>query len=201
MVILFSIILFLFVSGDPFSATAQEHRGKIDRNPFKRIESLQSPTQAPAAPTVAPSLTPDATGGLDFRDFQPVAPPALLDNLRAIVMGQKGKKMALFGDEIVSVNDTISGYTVVSISLDSVVLMKGEIVIQRSIDPLDLRSRVSRKPELGYSRPSPFEIQTGMELPPGLSEITDKMQSLQMFINPLLQKFLNSDSLTGKNND
>ncbi len=166
---------------------------QIERNPFQPVSPEVVPTPPAREQQISPSDIPDASGFLNRAGISQPVIPVILDDLRAIVMASRGEKMAMFGDQIVTEKETLVGYTVISISLDKVTLKKGDTIIHRTIDPLQPKKKIRRPPPtMPWLSSSPNQTTSnGMnENMARLSELSDKIEYYQSFLNPILDKFL-----------
>jgi hypothetical protein len=103
------------------------------RNPFQPIQSqpeFAAETSVPAAAVEAATSSP-APGIMPL--VTPVVSNMLVGYPRSVILSKKGGCYALFGSELYSIGDTLSGFTIVAIHLESVVLSDGEATIEREI--------------------------------------------------------------------
>ncbi len=177
-----------------FFLQANDSTLQFERNPFKPTRPEIVPTPPGCEQQISPQAIPNASNFLNLAGMSQPVIPVIIDDLRAIVLASNGEKMAMFGDQIVTENETLVGYTVISISLDKVSLKKGNQVFYRTIDPLNPKKKTPRPrvnnpwaPSLP-KQPSGSGMNESMEQ---LSELSQKLQYYQNFLDPILDKFLN----------
>ncbi len=148
---LFCFVLVLQIAPpDVQSATASVAVPGPHRNPFQSYRPKQE--SAPPVEEASQSLhisEPIPSMGTGIQPpWQPIQvrtsmerilPPVLAD-LRAIVIVHGLRELAMFGDRIVSVSDTVEGFTVLSITLDEVTLSDGMDVVRRTLGNPEIKS-------------------------------------------------------------
>ncbi len=123
--------------------------GQDFRNPFRRYRPTPTPIPADKS-TLSATAAADANAAtdtitapsrsIDIQTSIRRVLPSLLNDLRAIVIVHEKTGYALFGDRIVSVSDTIAGFTVREISFDEVVLSDEWDVVKRKLGNPSIRS-------------------------------------------------------------
>ncbi len=130
----------------PIGSVVQE---QAFRNPFRRFRPTPTPSPVTESATGAETVVQEATPAnriqapspsIEFQtSVQRVLPP-ILNDLRAIVILHEGTGYALFGDRIVSLSDTIEGFTVTGISFDEVILSDQWDTVERRLGNPLIRS-------------------------------------------------------------
>ena len=132
------------VTIQPGAAREPESAGEAPaRNPFHRYIEQRSASDAiidasesvsgvyTASVTSSSILTPTPAIEISTRVLRIV--PPILHDLKAIVIMHDESRLAMFGDQIVSVSDALEGFTVLSISFDKVVLTDGLDEIEETL--------------------------------------------------------------------
>lgn len=111
------------------------------RNPFRRyqaelewIKNQEMQTEATIQETTESTMVkpwiPSVIGLSPEEHIAPRLLPPLLRDLKGIAIMHERNSWAMFGDRIVSVSDTLEGFTVLSISFDGVTFSNSQSIVE-----------------------------------------------------------------------
>ncbi|HPA48233.1 MAG TPA: hypothetical protein PK395_20885 [bacterium] len=153
---LFCFILVLQIAPpDVQSATASLAVPGPHRNPFQsyrpKQESASPVAEASQSLNISEPIPPMGTGirtpwqPTQVRTSMERILPPVLEDLRAIVIVHGIRELAMFADRIVSVSDTVEGFTVMSITLDEVTLSDGTDVVKQTLGHSEIKSATENR--------------------------------------------------------